>query len=299
MISGTVYFMDVFEQMESNLPMDRQVYEKPVNKLVAQSTACMRATPSHKAELVSQVGMGQWVAVIASDLNGKWFLIQSEDKYQGWVEAAALCDYLPNNDITFSLGIITREFVFALNPTNKTVVVANLVMGNYVSFVLEEPENTTDYTIILPDGTVGLIPVNSLESLFDAPPLNQDGIISLAKRFVGVPYLWGGNSPRGFDCSGFIQFLYFMFREIVPRDACDQALKGKQVEMEDKKTDALQAGDLLFFGEIPGKITHVAMYIGYGQYIHVSGCVKVNSLLERDTDFDRYRYETWQEARRW
>jgi cell wall-associated NlpC family hydrolase len=103
------------------------------------------------------------------------------------------------------------------------------------------------------------------DTVTDPKPLTIAESIELAKRFLGVPYLWGGMSSYGFDCSGFTQMLVRARGINMPRDADQQAAWSGVVRIERKD---LQAGDLLFFGSSQKDITHTGMYIGGGQFIH-------------------------------
>jgi cell wall-associated NlpC family hydrolase len=99
----------------------------------------------------------------------------------------------------------------------------------------------------------------------DPKPLTIPESIELAKRFLGFPYLWGGRSSFGFDCSGFTQMLVRARGINMPRDADQQAAWTGVVAIDRKD---LQPGDLLFFGSSAKEITHTGMFIGDGQFIH-------------------------------
>lgn len=102
----------------------------------------------------------------------------------------------------------------------------------------------------------------------------DDNIVNYSKNFLGIPYLWGGTSPRGFDCSGFVQYVYAHFGVNLPRTTYEQVNVGTTV------TGDLQPGDLVFFGDI-NKPHHVGMYIGYGQYIqapHTGDYIKISPI---------------------
>jgi cell wall-associated NlpC family hydrolase len=115
----------------------------------------------------------------------------------------------------------------------------------------------------LPDERTAWIQRGDVDS--DPAPLGVQGAIELAKRFLGLTYLWGGTSAFGFDCSGFTQMLVRRRGILMPRDAGVQAAWQGVVVVQRNK---LRAGDLLFFGESPQKITHTGMYIGHGKFIH-------------------------------
>ncbi len=104
-----------------------------------------------------------------------------------------------------------------------------------------------------------------MTSISDPKPLTIPESIELAKRFLGFPYLWGGRSSFGFDCSGFTQMLVRARGINMPRDADQQAAWTGVIAIDRKD---LQPGDLLFFGSSPKEITHTGMFIGDGQFIH-------------------------------
>lgn len=143
-------------------------------------------------------------------------------------------------------------------------------------------------------------------------------VVETAMRFVGTPYLWGGMSPNGFDCSGLVRFAYFMNGLMLPRNADQMALCGRPVPVfraeeaaacsgdgakksvtcdgcgaAEERTfcaDSLKAGDLLFFGRrgtdwTQDRIAHVGLYIGDGRMVHSSQIVRVSSLVPGEPDF--------------
>jgi len=103
-------------------------------------------------------------------------------------------------------------------------------------------------------------------------------LISYAKSFIGIPYLWGGKSSLGFDCSGFVQTVFKMTGINMPRDASQQILRENLYDIN--YCDA-QTGDLLFFME-DNYVNHVAIYLGNQEIIHSSGSVKIENLADND-----------------
>ena len=126
----------------------------------------------------------------------------------------------------------------------------------------------------------------------------------------GVPYLWGGTSIKGVDCSGFTKTCYFLNGIIIPRDASQQALIGEKVDIYESDTvniakclKTLRAGDLLFFAGgkhrvVNPKITHTAIYIGDGDFIQSAGSVGINSMISTSAIFDAFGSRTLVCARR-
>lgn len=116
----------------------------------------------------------------------------------------------------------------------------------------------------------------------DAPRFNitarQDSVVNLARQQLGRRYVWGGTSPRGFDCSGFTQYLGRALGLDVPRTAAQQASAGREIPRD---RSLLRPGDILTFGRA-GRVTHVGVYVGEGRYIHASS--GAGRIVESDLD---------------
>src|SRR5690606_1765705 len=141
--------------------------------------------------------------------------------------------------------------------------------------------------------------------------LTAENVLKVAKSMIGVPYLWGGTSVKGVDCSGFTKTAYYMNGLVIPRDASQQVNSGKNIdilthgEVDKAKVLAnLKPADLLFFAERKGqvenaRVTHVAIYIGNGEFIHASGLVRINSLFPEAENFDAHQARTIVSAKRY
>ena len=132
----------------------------------------------------------------------------------------------------------------------------------------------------LADGRAGAVQNGDIAPPATAP-LSIDETIALGKRFLGMPYTWGGTSSYGYDCSGFTQMLMRQRGYLMPRDARVQARWERLIPVE--KAD-LKPGDLLYFGSSDQHITHTGMYIGDGKFIdstaHETPMVRVDNLAE-------------------
>ena len=141
-----------------------------------------------------------------------------------------------------------------------------------------EPEGATEQALVQP--------VTPTEAIAPAPDARYGGVVGIAMQFLGVPYVWGGASPSGFDCSGFSMYVFAKIGVSLPHHAASQYGMGTPVSK-----DQLQAGDLVFFNGLG----HMGIYIGGGQFIHAphSGdVVKISSLS------DSWYASTWVGARR-
>ena len=159
------------------------------------------------------------------------------------------------------------------------------------------------FNVELPDGRTGFVERQKVMNFNDwklVTPCTEESICSVARTFLGLPYLWGGSSAKAVDCSGFVQSVYFMNGLILQRDASQQALHGSVVDISNGYS-RLKKGDLLFFGsKVNGNqpITHVAIYLGNMEYINSSGRVMINSFDSTQTNYNRKRKNSLLAAKR-
>lgn len=240
--------------------------------LARLSVVSMRAEPSHASEQVSQALMGTPVRVL--EKGADWSRVETPDGYQGWII---------NHSLTF---LSDREY--------KSWLAAPKVMIT-APFELHDADLTTDLlagdvltalpgdSLGLPDGRRILRPVGAARSLDSicAAPFDPALLPQTAALYMGVPYLWGGLSGKGMDCSGLVRMAYMAQGRLLPRDAWQQAREGVEVH-----PDSLRPGDLIFFGnKKTRRITHVAIYEGGGRYVHASQLVRRNSLDPAAPDY--------------
>lgn len=275
--------------------------------VVTISVANMRTKTEHSAEMATQAILGTPLKVYKE--SGEWYLVQTPDNYLGWMDndGLELMDEEAFSRWNSSPKImITSNYCLAYEkPDLGSDVVTDLVVGNILARI-GESGNFTEAG--LPDGRTCFVKNEDqvaftkwLESV-NEQDISSEEIISTAKRFMGVPYLWGGTSSKGLDCSGFTKTVFYLNGAILPRDASQQVHTGVLVDPgEDFKN--LQPGDLLFFGfkatdTTKERITHVAIYLGNKEFIHASGRVKINSLDKNSKIFSAFRFRTFIRAKR-
>lgn len=268
-----------------------------VNALVNNSVIHLRREPSSTKELVTQTLLGTPVRILKTE--GGKSLIQVPDRYIGWINTAEvhqvdveeLAAYREAEKLVFNAqyGMAYSE------PDERSMPVTDLVVGNILVRVSEESGFTR---VKYPDGRLGWVRSSELvpaEEIFHKNTLKEN-LVQTSLRFHGIPYLWGGTSSKTIDCSGLVCNIYFMNGIQLPRDADMQALIGRELTTE-FVWDLLEPGDLLFFGrkateEAKERVTHVAMYIGDGEYIHSAGYrerVSINSMDSTKANFiERY-----------
>ena len=264
--------------------------EKPW-ALVTISVACLRGEPRSGAELVSQAIMGTPVKVLECD--GGMSRVQTPDGYIAYVTDSSLQFLSADGFAAWKKArrvVVTANLSMAYEKPveNIDAAVSDLLLGN----ILEYKGETAGFVqVSLPDGRTGYVKKTDVKEFsewakqnFDMPTIERS-----ARRMMGTPYLWGGMSAKMADCSGFVRTAYFSNGIILQRDASQQALTGKEIDPKKWRTEA-EPGDLIFIGTKSGKVTHVAMYIGNGKYIHSSGRVKINSMDKSASDFLDYNF---------
>lgn len=269
------------------------------------SVANMRSTPEHSAELTTQAILGTPIKVLKKGSNG-FYLVQTPDGYISWTEDDG---FEPMNKIEitdwlkFDKIIFLDEFGFSYSlPDLASSRVSDLVVGNILK-LFSSYDNF--YKVEYPDGRTAYVEKSKTQN-YDQWKSNlsptAESILNDAHKFFGIPYLWGGTSAKGMDCSGFTKTVYFMNGYVLPRDASQQVHIGELVDTENG-WENLKAGDLLFFGtkaknDRKERITHVAIYIGDGDFIHAAGRVKINSFNPSKKLYSEFRTSGFIRARR-
>jgi len=267
---------------------------------VATLSVCNnRVKPGNQAELVTQTLLGTPVRILKQEHG--YYLIRTPDQYLSWTASSgiAVMDRAGFEAWKQSKKVVyVAEFGHSYSEASeKSLPVSDLVHGVILQLAGKEKDF---YKVIYPDHRVAYIPVKQMmpyEKWVAQPNPSADQILDIGKTLVGVPYLWGGTSIKGVDCSGFTKTCYYLNGVIIPRDASQQALVGEDVAVfdEDNRVNIdkclqnLKPGDLLFFGRRRADgspvVTHTGIYIGDGVFIHSSGLVRINSMVKDRPDY--------------
>jgi gamma-D-glutamyl-L-lysine dipeptidyl-peptidase len=262
--------------------------------LVRVSVAPLRKLPKHSAEMVDQVTMGAIVQILKTEPG--WLMVRTAYRYLGWIEDLMLTRISAEERSAWegsSLARFAKPTGVIWASQDESQPVSDIVLGCVVKASASDETLTQ---VELPDGRKGFVQADSLVSLQQASKIpDREGLVSLALRLHGIPYLWGGNSAKGFDCSGFTQTVFRMHELELPRDADQQSQSGRLIE-PDSEFSNVEPGDLLFFGE--ERITHVAISLGGARYIHASVDVNISSLKEGDHNYDPGRKQRLKYIRR-
>ena len=257
----------------------------PHTAIVQRDIADLRAAPSTESELVDQPHMGENVRVLGED--GDWRYVQGPDQYFGWVPVDHL-DVLSGYGEAFVVAVLLASIRDA--PRSNAMVIARLPTGTLIRPMftsIQQPDGSSRRIAYehppawretrLGRGRSGYVAETDLVEIEQLPHRypTADDYLKTAESFIGVPYLWGGTTALGLDCSGFVQQVYRLNGVALPRDADQQAVLGRKVE-------EARAGDLMFFGA--DAVTHVALATSATEFIHapMSGAVVERGRLGGD-----------------
>ena len=349
MHSGMRRFIYILTALFLAAPIGAEAENGRRMAVVELSTIYMRQKPDYESALETQELMGTVVEIVGEE--GYWREIISPQPYRAWATEKGLVEmsekelkaYMEAPKVIFT-GLYGHIY---MEPSYKAATLCDLVGGDILRPAAQQRERTSALEegdgrmheirlrgkwteVMLPSGRTGYVPTKELkphkgfisiaqgegsaESISDE---TMEAIIAEAEKLLGVPYLWGGMSAKGVDCSGLVRISHIMNGILLPRNASQQINCGDRVDMDpdvrywdeanradaegrfsddfiremSRRIENLKRGDLVFFGTPAtrqgGKprVSHVGIYIGNGHIIHSSHMVRVNSLIPGDADY--------------
>ncbi|CAM3622476.1 C40 family peptidase [Flavobacterium saliperosum] len=218
----------------------------------------LRVEPSDRSELVSQVLFGEHFTIL--EQTDKWSRIQlAFDGYEGWIDNKQfqMISEANYNSLSNSASVMSADLVEYITTPNNYLL--PIPIGSSLSF-LDNPEiNVSQF---------------SFEGLKVCGIKPKSELIKTAFMYLNAPYLWGGKTPFGIDCSGFTQMVYKLNGYSILRDASQQATQGEALSFIEES----EPGDLAFFDNDEGRITHVGMIMEDNYIIHAHGKVRIDRL---------------------
>jgi cell wall-associated NlpC family hydrolase len=232
------------------------------NAVVLKPVVNMYSRPSEDADVVSQAIYGANVGLVES--REGWLRIRTADEYTGWAAAAALRQGPPYavEGVVVEVASLFAHIYREANVTRH----APLVTAPFETRLeVARQVNERWLEVRLPGGGAGFVQQGDAER--NPKKLTIAEMLAFSRRFLGLPYTWGGTSSFGYDCSGFVQMLERRRGVPMPRDAQPQA---DWDGLHAVKREELEPGDLLYFGKSDHKITHTGVYMGGGKFINAT-----------------------------
>jgi hypothetical protein len=232
---------------------------------IQESVVPVRANPSHLSEMVNQLLFGDLVKILERSYS--WYKIKSlEDNYIGWAKASMIREvseaFISPDQPTYTVKETIAPLRISRNNETTTVY---LCRGARIPIF---PPHLEDEVVFQLGETEYRIDKQYLGLDLTAPP---EAVIKTALEYLNVPYLWGGKTPFGVDCSGYLQMVFRVHGISLPRDSYQQATVGKSVDFASR-----EPGDLAFFKSSNGKVVHVGMLTTRDRIVHAAGRVRID-----------------------
>lgn len=221
-----------------------------------------RKQPSSKSEMLTQLLFGETFEMIATEKD--WLRIRNTyDGYESWVNKKQVqqISEAAFSKIKNATAVYTNDLVQVITNTSDKSMFPIVIGSTLPSYA--DSECSIDKTKYTYEGQT-VKPVKQ----------NKSGIVETAFMFLNAPYLWGGRSPFGIDCSGFTQMVYKLNGIKLLRDAWQQAEHGEALSF----VEEAEPGNLAFFDNDEGKITHVGIILENNKIIHAAGKVRIDTL---------------------
>ena len=237
-----------------------------------------RAEPADQSEIKMQLVFGDLTYIV--EVKDNWTLVKmAKYTYSCWVDTKHIC------------AISEEEF-------NQIYSQKEIRVNDLTSQIIDlDNQDSTNLLkgCLLPNYDNGITSFGNKKFRFKGQTnhlctMSKTGIANTAMEYLNAPYLWGGTSPFGIDCSGLTQMCYSLHGFQIPRDACDQALIGETVDF----LEEAEPGDLIYFDNKEGKITHVGILLAENKIIHAAGHVRIDKIDHQGIyreEWERYTHD--------